>query len=198
MIVLDPEQFFDTHRLNEAADRYFDALLEENKNVNLVSRETARAGLRKLYSESLLPIMHCDLLPKSYLDVGSGGGFPAIPILSTLSISGTLVERTKKKSAALQRIVARLGLSAEILSVDAAEIPRTRMFELITLRYVRLTVGLLSTLTQHLSPDGALIYYSSRIEPEIMRRGDVSRETTIFRLAQDDTDRGFTLFHKLS
>jgi 16S rRNA (guanine527-N7)-methyltransferase len=148
------------------ADRlqqYFDLLMSENSRVNLVSRETTQAGLIRMAAESILPV---DILKRrfeGYIDVGSGGGFPAIPLILTGQIKPpiTLFERTVKKAKALARIIEGLGLSAEVKGITFEEAKLTPSYQLCTLRYIKLTPTLLGSLTSILAPGGHFVYYSA-------------------------------------
>ncbi len=161
---------------------YFELLLQENQRLNLVSRETGFAcdvpsgegqvpaaarfpGLAELAVESLVPF---DLIParsyRNYLDIGSGGGFPSIPILLTREVDQVcLVERTQKKAAAVRRMLQALDCPARIEPTDFSEIKfgETR-FDLITMRLVRLEPALLKKIARLLTDDGTFIYYSRR------------------------------------
>ena len=141
---------------------YFRILLEENRKVNLVSRETQPEDLRRLAAESLFPLTVIDRRIGSYLDIGAGGGFPAIPILLSGQVQGevVLIERTHKKADALGRILGGLDLKAEILPKAFEEIQPPRRFDLITLRYVKLSLPLLKKILSSLAPGGKLVHYS--------------------------------------
>ena len=156
---------------------YFELLLQENSRLNLVSRETARTvesagsvaerfpGLARLAVESLIPLQSVPPRPyKNYLDIGSGGGFPSLPILLTQDIDQVrLVERTLKKAAALGRMLPGLNRSARIESTDFREIKfESARFDLITMRLVRLELPLLKKIARLLTDDGLFVYYSRR------------------------------------
>ena len=63
-------------------------------------------------SLSLVPYLANEMKDETvYIDVGSGGGFPAIPITITLpSLSTILIERSAKKVSFLQKCVGALSL----------------------------------------------------------------------------------------
>ncbi|HOP06347.1 MAG TPA: class I SAM-dependent methyltransferase [candidate division Zixibacteria bacterium] len=147
-----------------AAEAYLDALLEENERVNLVSRETSKEDLRRLIAESLLPLHFIETVPRSYLDIGSGGGFPAIPLMQALIRQGTapeaiLMEPRQKKSAALRRICLSLGLKPDILKEQFPEKVPLRKFDLITVRLVKITPILLKAALKSLSAKGEFAYF---------------------------------------
>ena len=162
---------FDTARW---LDRYLDQLAEENERLNLVSRETSRADLVRLALDSLVPLALFDLPgSESYLDIGSGGGFPAFPLLLCGEIGlapdsrPVLVERIAKKSAALRRMAIALGLKIDPIASDLAQAKLNHTFDLITMRFVKLTTELLSTITPLLSHAGRFVYYAKpEFEPD--------------------------------
>lgn len=165
-IIYDPEQLLRRYDPENKLERYYQLLLEENRRVNLVSRETGvgrEAALTKLAAQSLLPFEKLDLsVIESYLDIGSGGGFPAIPILLTKKIKrATLLERTRKKAAALRRMLLALDIRATILDQPFEETSLEPAFDLITLRLVKLTPQLLERVLVILKPGGHFMYYAA-------------------------------------
>lgn len=102
---------------------YLDLLLRRNESVNLVSRKEAtfRTLLVRHVVDALegLPLLPPPAgRPLRLLDVGSGGGFPAIPLLlARADVEGILVESTGKKARFLEEAVGELELTARV--VDA-------------------------------------------------------------------------------
>ncbi|MEW6050688.1 MAG: RsmG family class I SAM-dependent methyltransferase [Candidatus Zixiibacteriota bacterium] len=176
------------HRL----DQYFKLLMQENQKVNLVSRETSRATFDRIVAESLFPCDHLDLHVGPFLDIGSGGGVPAIPLLLSGRVSGpsVLVERTQKKAAALDRIADELGLSVRVIDRTFEDIRLHDRFELITLSYVKLTARLLEKILAALSPEGTFVYYST---PDF-KPAQCRHETISFIVKGDTVVRSFTVF----
>ena len=72
------------------------------------------------------------------LDMGSGAGFPAIPIkIACPGIAVTLVESIKKKASFLRHAVRTLALSgAEVMDLRTEELPDSyhRVFDVVTAR----------------------------------------------------------------
>jgi 16S rRNA (guanine527-N7)-methyltransferase len=101
---------------------YVRYLAEVNDQINLVSRRTASLGdlLARHLGDSLRGVR---LLPPPgprrlvLVDVGSGGGFPALPLLLVRpDIDGWLFESTTKKSRFLTEVVERLALTSTIVN----------------------------------------------------------------------------------
>ena len=144
---------------------YHEELMARNKLVNLVSRETSRADFDRLVAESLYPLQFLSKTRfRNYLDIGSGGGLPAIPILMAKLVTGqsVLCERTLKKARMLVEIVSALSLNAKVESHTVEELKLDIKFDLITLRAVTLTPQLATKIVPFMSPDGCFVYYSSQ------------------------------------
>lgn len=184
------EQYLDRSRL----DSFFDLLMSANRKVNLVSRETTRSDFDRLAAESLLPLGQLPDDMAGYLDIGSGGGFPSVPILLSGRITGsaTLVERTGKKARALGEIATGLGLPATIVASNFEEIRDLPEFDLITLRYVKLSRELLSKALFRLSPGGRFVYYST---PDFSMP-DAGSRVYRFESSQDSVIKSFTIFSR--
>ncbi len=99
---------------------FYKYLEEYNKKINLVSRKDFKSNFLSLLRISL---WYCDFLGTfdSFMDVGSGGGFPAIifKIFNPFS-KGFLVESSFKKSLYLQSVVKELRMDeeTEVISRD--------------------------------------------------------------------------------
>lgn len=150
---------------NGRLDQYISLLLKENQRQNLVSRETSADDLKRLVVESIIPMQLVGLSTAGhYLDIGSGGGLPALPILLAYPAqSAVLIDRSEKKLAALRRMALALFVdtpSVRLVQLNTDEQAPEGSFDLITVRLVRLSPALLSTLLGCLARDGRLIYYA--------------------------------------
>ena len=182
-------------------EQYIRVVLAENKKINIVSRETNHAGLEKLAVESLIPLEVVKPASiASYLDIGSGAGLPALPILLARSsrergpLRAVLCERTAKKAAALHRIVHALEVKVEIVAKTLEECSFDTEFDLVTLRYVKLTPRLLKLALSVLGRQGHFIYYS---RPDFDTRGATYHaETVFFTLDKAVPVKSFTVFRR--
>lgn len=95
-------------------------LLEKWQRIqNLVSRETLDESWTRhvLDSLQLLPRLPGTEAVDCWIDLGSGGGFPALPLavaLKSRQVSFHLVEANSRKCAFLRAVVRELGLRATI------------------------------------------------------------------------------------
>jgi len=126
---------------------YLELLLRANEVMNLVSRREAEP--EALVRRHLLDALDAlPLLPARagrtlrLLDVGSGGGFPAIPLLLVRDdLDGALVESTGKKARFLGETAAALGLGCRVVPerFPAPAVARLRggaRFDVVTSRAV--------------------------------------------------------------
>ena len=150
----------------------FYALLSEyNQKINL-TRITGREECDvKHFYDSLLGEKY---FPQgaSCLEVGSGGGFPSIPLLIWRpDLSFVLVESVGKKCAFLEKAVAELGLNARVVNGRAEELARLpgyrEKFEVCCAR----AVARLNTLAEYCVPfvqkGGVFVAYKGDAAEEI-------------------------------
>lgn len=98
-------------RLIEPLAQYGELLLEANRRFNVSGADTPEELLAHLVdSLTIVPYVLGPLV-----DVGSGGGLPAIPIAIASGIEVTLVESTTKKAAFLEAALGTLGLKGRVI-----------------------------------------------------------------------------------
>ncbi len=161
-VAFDVDSILTQFHADQWLDRYWKVLYDENQKVNLVSRETTAEKFRRIVAEALVPFTQLEPISGRYLDIGSGGGIPAIPLILSGESDGsvTLYERTKKKTLALERMCARLKISCDIIAESFGEIPPKHKFDLVTLSWVTLTPDLFRSIEKVMAPNSRLIYYS--------------------------------------
>ena len=163
---LKTEELIARHECDRLGE-YLSLLAKENKRHNLVSRETSPAEHRRLAAESLVVLESIDAVNiASYLDIGSGGGLPAFPLLLCRSFGSggpdrpVLMDRSNKKTAALRRIAIALGMKIDLEVVEFEKYHAERSFDLITARLVRITPTILNMAVSLLNPSGTIAVYS--------------------------------------
>ena len=144
-------------------ESYHDLLMAENQKINLVSRETSREDFNRMVAECLLPLEQLDGRTfELYLDIGAGGGLPLVPLMiAGVASRATAAERTRKKARVLGTICTALELPATVLGQTVEEISFEQRFDLISLRYVKLTEPLFQSISELMAPGGLLLYYSA-------------------------------------
>lgn len=107
----------------EAFDRYAALLRSWNTRMNLVSK----ASLAQIESRHLLDSLTAALVlgpapSGKVIDVGSGAGFPGLPLKIVYpKVDLTLVEATQKKARFLEAAVEALGLAEASVVAERAE-----------------------------------------------------------------------------
>jgi 16S rRNA (guanine527-N7)-methyltransferase len=85
---------------------------------NLVSRETLDSVWQRHFADSLQILPMLKRSDRRFLDLGSGGGFPVLPLAIALKGSGqrfVLVEPTARKVSFLRTVARELDLSVTVL-----------------------------------------------------------------------------------
>ncbi len=102
-----------THGQVDSIFQYLAELKKWNERINLTAIREERETVIKHVLDSLSYSKGFSITPGlRLLDMGSGAGFPALPIkIANPEISVTLVESVKKKASFLRHIVRMLGLT---------------------------------------------------------------------------------------
>lgn len=91
--------------------RYIELLLDHSERFNITTITSVSDILDYHFSDSLELAKHLDLSGKGLVDVGSGGGFPGVPLKIFVPASRwTLVEVNQKKLQFLQTVIDELQL----------------------------------------------------------------------------------------
>lgn len=172
--------------------RYLTLVREWNDYASLVSQaDLARLSSRHLPDAlSLAPVIKrlgCE--SGALLDIGSGGGFPAIPLgIAMPGLKVTLVERSQKKLAFLQKVIGTLGLSqVKIVGGTFPEAVRGLEPNIVTARAVEEPGKLMGQILSYLPEDAFFLCQvpkAKMIVPELFHVEQVEDEWTAqsFRL----------------
>lgn len=91
---------------------YHDEIIFWNKKMSLVSVKTPQDLPVKHFIDSLAVMPFIDKTADSLLDIGSGAGFPGIPIkIAMNNLSITLVDASRKKTSFLKHVIRKLSLN---------------------------------------------------------------------------------------
>tara|TARA_B110000438_G_scaffold299702_1_gene350457 strand:- start:1952 stop:2587 length:636 start_codon:yes stop_codon:yes gene_type:complete len=98
-------------------------LIESNKELNLVGKSTIKDIWHRHFLDSYQVIDFIDKNDKTAMDLGSGAGFPGIILALAakerkIDIKINLLEKSKKKSIFLNKIIRKLKLNAEVINQD--------------------------------------------------------------------------------
>jgi len=138
---------------------YLQELLEWNKTFSLTGIKNPDDIIIKNFIDSLTPLPYLDS-SGSLLDIGSGAGFPSIPLkISCPELEVQLVEASRKKVSFIKHLIRTLGLEGVSVlhsRVEEMEQPE-RPFRTIISRAFRRPAPLLQLVTPLLEPSTTLI-----------------------------------------
>jgi 16S rRNA (guanine527-N7)-methyltransferase len=101
---------------------YYDFLEERNRVMDLTAVSGEEETALRHFGDSLTPLLCADLRGARLLDVGSGAGFPGLPLcIAEPSIRLTLLDSQGKRVRFLEELCPRLGVEAECLQARAEE-----------------------------------------------------------------------------
>ena len=116
-----PENLPQRERLVDLAGRHLRLLSEANRSLNLTAITSPREAVIKHILDSVSPAPALGT-SRLVLDVGSGAGFPGIPLAIVCPTRQfVLSESVQKKARFLERVVAELGLSNVEIYAGRAE-----------------------------------------------------------------------------
>jgi 16S rRNA (guanine527-N7)-methyltransferase len=152
---------------------YYELLSKWNRKINLTALENPDEAIDRLLLEPVAAARH--ILPGSrqLMDIGSGGGSPAIPLkLVVPALAVTMVEVKTRKSAFLREAVRHLELSSTIVETSRYEelLAKPNLHEafgIVSTRAVRIETSSLVTLQAFLKPGGQLLLFRGPGGPEI-------------------------------
>ena len=150
--------------LADALLAYLELLALWNSKINLTALDDPDAAIDRLILEPLLAARH---VPEdaSVIDIGSGGGSPAIPLkLAAPRIKLWMVESKTRKSAFLREAIRQLDLRESFVETKRYEELLTEptlheSMDVVTIRAVRVEAATLLGLQAFLRPGGELFLF---------------------------------------
>jgi len=157
--------------LLDGLETYFLELARWNRKINLTAFQLDDDGtddaVDRLLIEPLVAAKHIPGSAKTLMDIGSGGGSPAVPMkLARPDLSLTMVEVKVRKSVFLRQV-------ARLLQLAKTEVENTRFEELLarpalhenldvlSIRAVRIDTSTLLSLQAFIKPGGHLLNFAA-------------------------------------
>jgi len=183
-------------------------LLAWNKHMNLTGLSSTQRIMDELVADSLMPLPY---LPDTgiCLDVGSGAGFPAIPLkIFRPAIKFFLMEPNSKKGSFLKQIIRLCGLKQieiirERIETPSQPFPFTRC-DIITSRAMAPLPKLIEWCTPYLAPGGLMIAFLgnqfeeilTESEPLLKEKGLFVHDSKPYTLKGKDLKRNLLILKK--
>ena len=184
---------------------YMAELKKWNRKINLTAIRDERDMIIKHVLDSLSYIKGFDPSERMrLLDMGSGAGFPALPIkVAVTGISVTLVESVKKKASFLRHIIRTLELSgAEVIDKRTEELHTSTqaLYDVVTARAFATMVAALEAGTPFLKAGGLMVLSRGPEETigeqEFLKAGVMLEKRIELTLPHSDYRRGIWVFKK--
>ena len=105
---------------------YYGELITWNRQINLISENSVQDIVERHFVDSLIPIHYLNRQDGFLVDLGSGGGFPGVPLKIMLpEMTACLVDSSRKKTSFLSHL-------AVVLHLNNIEIIRGRIEDILT------------------------------------------------------------------
>ena len=173
--------------------KHLELVIEKNKVVNLTRIVALRDAVTLHLVDSLVPLRTKDFRPSEglrFLDIGTGAGFPGIPLAVMTGMNGVFIDSVGKKVAAVNEFIEELGLSNCVaLHVRAEELAleQSNSFDYVVARAVAQSNVIAEYATPLLKKNGYLVLEKANITSEelqnlnyasqVLGLSRVSRET---------------------
>lgn len=153
---------------------HLDWLLEANQSLNLTALSDAEEALRLHVVDSLTAVPELEQAPAGKLvDIGTGGGFPGVPLSVATGRQAVLLDSVKKKADALARFAGEFLPGSTVSALRAEEYAATGT-ERVAVAVAR-AVGPLPALVELAAPilvDGGIaVCLKGRPDEEELERG---------------------------
>ena len=155
-------------QLSAQLETYFRLLATWNAKINLTGLKLSDApadAIDRLLIEPVVAARHVPAGTARMLDIGTGGGSPAIPLAMAASCPCLfMVESKTRKSVFLREAVRALGLSgADVITARFEELLARpdlhETFDIVSVRAVRIESRMLLTLQAFVSPGGLVFLF---------------------------------------
>jgi 16S rRNA (guanine527-N7)-methyltransferase len=158
--------------LSERLAAYYELLAKWNRKINLTALENPDEAIDRLLLEPVAAARYLSGPAPKIMDVGSGGGSPAIPLtLASTDASLVMVEVKARKSAFLREAIRHLELKTASVETSRYEelLARPELherFDVLSLRAVRVEAKVMVTLQAFIRPGGQLLMFRGPAGPK--------------------------------
>lgn len=110
-------------------EKYGNMLREWNTVMNLTGITDKREIVIKHFADSVMPLKYYDFKGKSVIDIGTGAGFPGLPLkIAEPKAEMTLVDSLRKRINFLNAVCAEADIEAECIHSRAEELGQDKEY----------------------------------------------------------------------
>ncbi len=160
--IIQPYGVAPTADLCDQIRTYIDLLLRWNRRISLTTVTDPLEVLRFHFGESLFAVPTVPIRHGRLADVGSGAGFPAVPIRMVCNDLGViLIESNQKKAAFLAEVVRELKLSdVEVYRGRMQDLPlKQNHAKFVTARALGIDKAFLNWAHAAIGPEGSVVLW---------------------------------------
>ncbi|WP_027415068.1 16S rRNA (guanine(527)-N(7))-methyltransferase RsmG [Aneurinibacillus terranovensis] len=193
-------------------ERYYELLVEWNEKMNLTGITEREPVYEKHFFDSITPAFYYDFSQvENLIDVGSGAGFPGIPLkICFPALKLTILDSLNKRLVFLQEVVRELGLTnVSFLHSRAEDAGRDKKyretFQMVTARAVARLAVLSELCLPFVKPSGVFLAMKSASTGEeldeakkaIKTLGGKTEKVETFHLPEEESERNLIFIRKL-
>ena len=184
-------------QINIKLSSYLDLLVKWNKKMNLTSEKTAQEILKRHIFDSL---QYCRaVIPNNrIIDIGSGAGFPGVPLkIIYPNLNTILLESQRKRCSFLDTVIHHLNLQKTIVINERAEkVSPAPLVDIAILRGVSDINSCLKLATRFLGNGGKVILKKDPEETtsQLLEGFTLSQEKVVF--GYNDLQSNLLIFKK--
>lgn len=159
-----------TRLIDESIEEYLKNILEVNKYINLTRISDFDQAKILLLEDSLAVLPELNEAPEGlYGDLGSGGGFPGVPLGIASNRDTLLIDSVSKKMNAVKDVISKMGMSNISVydnRIEELALERPKEFSVLTAKGLSKIPSLLELSSPLLENSGQLIALKSHVEEE--------------------------------
>lgn len=169
--------------------RHLELVIEANKTTNITRISTWDEGMLLHVEDSLVGLPEVEEAPEGRLaDIGSGAGYPGIPLAIESGRATLLADSVGKKTAILVSMVEELGLdNVEVYTGRIEDLAREKagVFAVVTARALAQLSVLMELASPLLQDGGRLVCYKANVSDEELQHALSLQERLGMSLVSD-------------
>ena len=194
---------------NEKIKKHLSLVLEENKKTNLTRIVDEKSALLLHIEDSIAGLADLNESPQGlYGDMGSGAGYPGIPLAILSKRKTVLIDSIKKKAQALESMIRELEIDDYVNvyegRIEELSLQKPASFSVLTARALTQLPSLLELAAPLLIHSGRLICYKSQLpNNELKKAVDLEDKIGLklikkreYYLSDQETKRCLVVFEK--